>query len=179
MSMALLTKWVIRIKGPQEDLVTLILRDNYGTRLDWVSRSAPTIGASPFWQGLRQIFPRVSEFFKVKLRDGSIFRYWLDAWSARGILSVAFPILVVLAQNPNATVGDCWDNVCSPTFEGVVSDQRVREFLIMQQAFVQLRPLSSERDAWEKENAHFSVHRAYKRIQERQRTDGETNIQAI
>ena len=46
----------------------------------------------------------------------------------------------------------------------------------MQQALVQLRPLSGERDAWEWENAPFSVHKAYKRIQERQWTNDERKL---
>ena len=49
---ALLTKWVTRIMGPEEDLAALILRDNYNMGLDWVTRFATNRGASPFCQGL-------------------------------------------------------------------------------------------------------------------------------
>ena len=119
-------------------------------------------GASPFWHGLQQIFPHVSEFFKAKLGNGSIFKYWLDAWSTRGVLRYAFPRLFALSQNPKATVGDCWDNAWSPIFEGAVSDHRFREFLNMQQSLVQLRPLSGKRDAWEWEMLLFQFRRDIK-----------------
>ena len=39
MNTALLMKWVTKTMGPQEDPATLILKDNYGRGLDWVSRS--------------------------------------------------------------------------------------------------------------------------------------------
>ena len=48
----------------------------------------------------------------------------------------------------------------------------------MQQFLVQLRPLNGERDAWERVNVLFSVHKAYKMIRERQGTDDETTLQA-
>ena len=55
--------------GPQEDLATSILRDNYGRILNWKSQSAPTRCISLFWQGLRHIFPIIRESFKAKLGD--------------------------------------------------------------------------------------------------------------
>ena len=80
MNIVLLKKWMNRIIAPQDDLAILILRENYCRGLDWESRSSRTRGVSPFWQDLRQIFPRVCDFFAARLGGGSIFQYWLDAW---------------------------------------------------------------------------------------------------
>ena len=59
-----------------------------------------------------------------------------------------------------------------------MSDQRVQDFLDIEQSLVQLRLVSSVRDAWEWENAPFSVHKAYQRIRGRQGTEDETTIRA-
>ena len=59
-----------------------------------------------------------------------------------------------------------------------MSDQRVQNFLDIEQSLVQLRLVSSVRDAWEWENAPFSIHKAYQRIRGRQGTEDETTIRA-
>ena len=60
-----------------------------------------------------------------------------------------FPRLFMLAQNPDAAVGECSDGSWSPTFDGAVFDQRVAEFMGMQQSFVHMRSRHGEKDAEE------------------------------
>ena len=48
--------------------------------------------ASPFWQGIRQIFSWVREFFIARSGDGLQFQYWLDALLQQGILREAFRV---------------------------------------------------------------------------------------
>ena len=67
----------------------------------------------------------------------------------------ASPRLFTVARNLDAAIGDCWDNMWSPIFDGAVSDQRVGEFLDMQQSIVQMRPLSGESGAQEWEKCSF------------------------
>ena len=46
MNMALLTKWVARIMGSQEDLTISILRPNYGKGLNWDTQLSSIRGVS-------------------------------------------------------------------------------------------------------------------------------------
>ena len=41
-------------------------------------------------------FPPVGEFFAVKVGDGTLFRYWLNDWLAKGSYKKSFPALLPL-----------------------------------------------------------------------------------
>ena len=75
MNMVLLTKWVAMLMSPREDLITHVLKENYGRGLNWERYAVHIQGASPFWQGLTLIFPPVHNFFIAQLGDGSTFQY--------------------------------------------------------------------------------------------------------
>ena len=62
----------------------------------------------------------------------------------------------------------CWEGTWNPTLAGALSDQRVEEFMIMQQSLVHKRPWSGARDGWEWIGAQFSVQGAYKKLCEGQ-----------
>ena len=69
----LLTKWVAGPMSQQDDLTIQVMKDSYGRRPNWERCATLVRGVSPFWQGLRQIFPWVHDFFSDKLGNGSIF----------------------------------------------------------------------------------------------------------
>ena len=71
-------------------------------------------------------------FFAAQLGDGSLVQYWIDNWSTHGILSEAFLHLFALSTNPTAKVEKYWDCTWKPTLAGTLSNQRVKEFMIMQ-----------------------------------------------
>ena len=52
MNVALLSKWVIRIMGPEEDVIRSVMRDIYGACVDWDMMTTRGRGASAFWRGL-------------------------------------------------------------------------------------------------------------------------------
>ena len=58
----------------------------------------------------------------------------------RDILSETFPQLFALSMNPRATVEECWDSTWNLTFAEALSDQRIEEFIVMQQSIVHKRP---------------------------------------
>ena len=62
-NLALLTRWLGRIRSPKEDLAIKILKDFYGTCPDLERCAMPVHGASAFWLGLLQVFPHVLNTF--------------------------------------------------------------------------------------------------------------------
>ena len=61
---ALLCKWVTRVMQPTDDLISHLLRESYGSTLDWDVWATPRRGDSPVMTGLREIFPLVRSFFR-------------------------------------------------------------------------------------------------------------------
>ena len=57
-----------------------------------------------------------------------------------------------------------WDGTRNQTLVGALSDQRVEEFMIIQQSLVHKRPQSGARHGWEYIGAQFSVRGAYKKL---------------
>ena len=77
-NMALLTKWVCRMMQPSGDLVTVVLRDEYGSSLDWEMWRTPRRSDSAFMSSVRTCFLLVQSFFKPQLGNGETFRFWGD-----------------------------------------------------------------------------------------------------
>ena len=71
---ALLFKWVCRLLQPTGDLVITVLRDEYGTTLDWQFWQNPRRGDSAFISSLQAIFQAVRPFFRPRLGAGESFR---------------------------------------------------------------------------------------------------------
>ena len=86
MNVALLTKWVKRIIGPEEDVIRVVMRDRYGASVAWEKMTTRVRGASAFWRGLGKVVPIIQNFFAARLGDGALFRFWLDEWSDKGCL---------------------------------------------------------------------------------------------
>ena len=127
--MALLTKWAYRLMSSEVDLTTQVLKNNYGSWMDWERRMALARGASVFWLGLRRVFLQLWKSFRANLGDSSAICYRLDDWTMRGILNQELPYSFSLARNHQATVGACWD--------GTLSNLRVEDYLRMRN-FVRL-----------------------------------------
>ena len=69
----LLSKWVYRLLQPTGDLVTTVLRDEYGTMLDWQLWQTPRRGDSAFISSLRAVFQAIRPFFRPRLGSGESF----------------------------------------------------------------------------------------------------------
>ena len=59
---------------------------------------------------------------------------------------------------------ECSNDTWNLTLAGSLSDQRVEEFMIMQQSLVYKKPQRRVSDGWEWIGAHISVRGAYKRL---------------
>ena len=59
MNVALLSKWVIRIMGPEEDVIRSVMRDRYGAGVDWDRMTTRVRGALAFWWGLGKVVPTI------------------------------------------------------------------------------------------------------------------------
>ncbi|XP_078446333.1 uncharacterized protein LOC144715273 [Wolffia australiana] len=133
LNVALLTKWVTRIVGPDDDLIKDVVRDRYGSNLGWENLMDKVRGESAFWRGMKKVFPLVREFFWVQLGNGAGFRFWMDNWTSHGRFRDLFPHLYALARHWQVLVEECWDGVWCPTFAAILSNQRVEDFLSLQQ----------------------------------------------
>ena len=143
-----LSKWIVRVVQPSEDLIFQVLREAYGPSLEWDESATPRRGDSPVVAGLRGIFPLVHPFFRPQLGDGVDFRFWEDDWSGRGRLADAFPRLYGLAPVPNSTARSAWSGAWTPTLPQALSDQRLSDFLGLQSQLADIRLLEATRDAW-------------------------------
>ena len=129
MNMTLLTKWVKRIIGPEEDVIRSVMRDRYGAGVDRDKMTTRVRGASAFWRGLGKVISTIQNFFSARLGDGALFRFWLDEWSDKGCLREKFPRLLAITRHPQGTVKECWDGGWSPSLAAHLSDQRLGGFL--------------------------------------------------
>ena len=63
-NMALLTKWVCRMMQPSGDLVSVVLRDGYGSSLDWEMWRTLRRDDFTFMVSVRTCFLQVQRFFR-------------------------------------------------------------------------------------------------------------------
>ena len=161
---ALMCKWIARVMKPEDDMLSHLLHEMYGSTLDWNMWATPQRGDSPFMAGLRGTFPLVQQFFRPQLGNGAIFRFWTDNWSDLGRQDDGFPRLYALAPDPIATVQSAWTGAWSPALPMALSDQRVDDLLCLQARLANLRPSGEENDAWIWRGAVFSTKAAYKSL---------------
>ena len=145
--------------------------DRYGAGVEWEKLTTRVRGASAFWRGIGKVVPSIKIFFSASLGDGNLFRFWLDEWSDKGCLRGKFPQLFAITQQPQGTVRDCWDGGWSPSLAVQLSDQRLEEFLSMQQLLEGWRPREGARDGWIWKKDDFSVRRLYQQLRTAQHVD--------
>ena len=171
MNVALLTKWLKRIIGPEEDVIRAVMRDRYGAGVAWDKMTTRVRGASAFWQGLGKVVPIIQNFFAARLGDGALFRFWLDEWSDMGCLRGKFPRLFALTRHPQGTVKKCWDGGWNPSLAAHLMEQRLGEFMSMQQMLEGRMPREGARDDWIWKNEPFSVRVLYQQLRTSQSED--------
>ena len=130
-----------------------------------------TRGASAFWRGLGKVVPSIQQFFAPSLGDGVLFWFWLDEWSDKGCLRGKFPRLFALTQHPQGTVKEYWDGGWNPSLAAHLLEQRVEEFMSMQQMLEGQTPREGARDGWIWKNEPFSVRGLYRRLRTAQSED--------
>ena len=151
---------------PSGDLIAAILRDGYGASLDWQMWQTPQRGDSAFMSSLWPIFKAVQPFFRPKLGIGESFCFWADEWSGNGHVSQSFPRLFALASDPEGFVRQAWQNAWAPSLPAALSDQRVIDFMRLQELMANQR-LSAGPNAWIWSSQNFTVRVVYLRLQER------------
>ena len=70
---ALLCKWFARVMQPSDDLISHLLRESYGSTLDWDEWATPRRDDSSVMAGLWEIFLLVRSFFRPQLGGGTDF----------------------------------------------------------------------------------------------------------
>ena len=112
------------------------------------------------------IFKAVQPFFRPKLGTGESFRFWADEWSGNGRLSQSFLRLFALASDPEGSVRQAWQNAWAPALPAALSDQRVLDFMQLQELLANQRPAAGP-DAWIWSGQNFTVRAVYLRLRER------------
>lgn len=164
-NLALLGRWIGRIMGPSTCLWSSVFFACYGRDLSWVSRRRLPRGASHLWSSLSRIFPLMRPFFTASLGCGSSFSFWHGEWMAGGTLGTAFPRLMALAENQDATVSDCWsDGSWLPIFRTGLSDGRLAEFVTMMNRLTAYHPVAGNEDGWTWLDGSFSASRLYRKL---------------
>ena len=78
---------------------------------------------------------------------------------------------VAITRHPQSTVKECWDGGWSPSLAAHLSDQRLEEFLSMQQMLEGWRPREGARDGWIWRKEPFSVRGLYQQLRTYQSED--------
>ena len=162
---ALLAKWVHGIVHPSRDLISIVLRDEYGGTLDWQTWQNPRRGDSAFMTSLRPIFSLMQPFFRPRLGARETFRFWRDEWSAHRRFSQLFPRLYALSLDVDEPVSRPWQDAWTPALREAMSDQRVADFLRLQEVLADSRP-SEGNDVWIWSEQCFSARAVYSRFRE-------------
>ena len=139
--------------------------------MDWDKMTTRVRGASAFWRGLGKVVPTIQKFFLARLGDGALFCFWLDEWSNKWSLRGKFPRLFAITRHPQGTVRECWDGGWSPSLAVCLLDQRLEEFLSMQQMLEGWRPREGARDGWIWRKDVFSVCGLYQQLRTSQSAD--------
>ena len=113
-NMALLAKWVQWMMQPSGDLATVVLRDGYGSSLDWEMWQTSRRGNSAFMSSVRTCFPQVQRFFQPQLGDGETFRFWDDNWPGHSRLERLFPCLYAVSTDQGVVVRRAWNDAWVP-----------------------------------------------------------------
>ena len=171
MNVALLTKWVKRIIGPEEDVIRSMMTDRYEASVDWDKMMTRVRRASTFWRGLEKMVSIIQKFFSTRLGDGTLFHFWLDEWSGNRCLRGKFPRLFAITRNPQGIVKECRDGGWSPSLAAHLSDQRLEEFLSMQQMLEGWRPREGAMHGWIWRKNTFSVQGLYQQLRTTQVED--------
>ena len=159
---ALLCKWVTRVMQASDDLISHLLRESYGSTLDWDVWATPRRGDSPVMAGLREIFSLVRPFFWPQLWGGTDFRFWEDDRTGQGRLADTFPRLYGLTPAQNVPVRSAWIGTWNLSLPQALSDQRLADFLSLESHLVDIRPLEATRDAWVWRQSRFTVKVVYR-----------------
>ena len=167
-NMALLTKWVCRMMQPLGDLVTVVLRDEYGSSLDWEMWRTPRCGDSAFMSSVRTCFPQVQSFFKPQLGNGETFRFGCDNWSGHGRLDRLFPRLYTLSTDKGVLVQQAWNNAWVPPLPVVLRDQRAAELNRLQELLTDCCISEAVQDAWIWNGPSFTTQAAYRRLRDQE-----------
>ena len=157
---------VVQLMHPSRDLIAAVLRDGYGASLDWQMWQTPQRGDAAFMSSLRPIFKAVQPFFRPKQGTRESFRFWADEWSGNGSLGQSFPRLFALTSDPEGSVRQAWQNAWAPALPTALSDQRVLDFMRLQELLANQRP-STGPDAWIWSGQNFTVRAVYLRLRER------------
>ena len=128
-NMALLTKWVRRIMQLSGNLATVVLRDGYGSLLDWEMWRIPRCGDSAYMLSVQTCFLHVQRFFRPLLGDGETFRFWDEDWLGHGRLDRVFPHLYALSMDLGVLVRWAWNDAWVPPLPEALPDQWVVELI--------------------------------------------------
>ena len=153
---ALLSKWVIQVMKPSNDMVSILLRESYEHPLDWSMWATPRRGDSPVVAGLRGIFSLVWSFFRQRWGMGHISNF-----GRMGHLGDVFPLLYAPAPNPAATILTMWTGTWTPSLPQALSGQRLANFMSLQTHLANLRPYAETQDTWLWSHSRLSAKAAY------------------
>ena len=162
---ALLAKWVHRILHPSGHLTSIVLRDEYEGALDWQIWQTPRRGDSAFMTSLRPIFSLMQPFFRPRLGAGETFRFWSDDWLGHGRFSQIFPRLYALSLDLDESVSRAWQDAWTLALREAMSDQRVADFLRLQELIADRRP-SEGNDVWIWSEQRFFARAVYSCLRE-------------
>ena len=169
-NMALLAKWVRRMMQPSGDLATVMLRDRYGSSLDWEMWQTPRRGNFAFISSVRTCFTQVQRFFQPQLGDRATFQFSDDNWSGHIRLDRLFPHLYALSTNQGVVVRQAWNDAWVPSLPQALANQRVAELLSLQELLADQRLSEAAQDAWVWSGPSFTTQAAYRLFRDQEKS---------
>ena len=99
---------------PSKDLVSVVLRDEYGSSLDWEIWRTPRCGDSAFMSSVRTCLPKVQRFFPLELGAGETSQFRDDYWWGHDRLCGLFPCFYALSTDPRVSMRRAWHDAWVP-----------------------------------------------------------------
>ena len=162
-NMALLDKWVRRMMQLSGNLATVVLRDGYGSSLDWEMWRTPRRGDTAFLLSVRTCFLQVQRFFQPLLGDRVTLRFWDDNWTDAADWIGSF---LVFTHYPR--IRGLWCGRLGMTLPQALPDQRVAELLSLQELLANQRLSEAAQDTWVRSGPSFTTRAAYRLLRDQE-----------
>ena len=110
MNVALMLKWIWKLYQMDNSIWAQIIRAKYTQNGDIFSSSDR--GGSQFWKSLHKIKQLFKLGAKHRVQNGHRTSFWQDRWHGEGPLSLRFPLLYNVCEDPSISVAQAVQGEC-------------------------------------------------------------------
>lgn len=107
---SLLLKWLWRFSAEESTLWKEVISHKFGQSSPWCSNEVTCTYGMEVWRATRSLWPKLQGNSRIRVGDGTTTLFWKDIWVGQAPLQEAYPDLMMLSRNPEATIAESWSN---------------------------------------------------------------------